>query len=790
MCKIYRSVVPVLAAILCCGGASATQWQYYRPNGYYFDYVPGATSFFGGTCESWRIAWNGKFFFAGDDGVHGCELHVLQSLDTDPVLLVDASPGDTFGAPRDLTPCGGLLFFVANTGLGGSGKLWATDGTSAGTYVVMNINPSGDTRIAVPECIGDMLYFDADDGVHGREIWISDGTPADTRMLADVNPLGDSDPTPLVSLGDDLIFTADDGVHGKEMHRLISSPPGSELLVEFRPGSAYGGPGNYTPFRNGLVCSAWIADWTSELFFTDGTTAGTHVIKVINDVTDPFLVKGSGPSGFTIINDVAVFEASNNLSGNEPWRTDGTEEGTYILKDIDPRTFNLLEGSSWPGGFRNFAGRVFFTAKDENSKTELWITDGTPEGTTRFPPISGETSTYPSTFVEVNGFLYLKYAGKLFRIRQDLGVETVMTFQSLLSVPSASTYYRGLLLGVINISWTGSELGALNIAPWVVSLDSETPGPTDAQEATFLVTFSEPVMGVDPTNFQASGEGLWQPAPVAADPVGDGTTWRITVDTGLGDGTLYLRLIDDDTITDTWHLRFASEPFPPAPLPLDGYGIADGSFAGEIGIAIDKPAPTVLLETTEDDPTGLPLIPVTATFEHDVLGFTVEDVQVFNATIANFTGAGADYSFELVPQANGLIIAFVPADAAMDLGGLGNAPSNEFQITYGLELRRHTADTNTSYEIELQELLRVIQFYNFPGYHCAPDADPPTEDGYKPGAGDTTCTPHDGDYEPQDWLIDLVELMRVIQFYNIGGYHYCPGELPPTEDGYCPGKRE
>lgn len=35
----------------------------------------------------------------------------------------------------------------------------------------------------------------------------------------------------------------------------------------------------------------------------------------------------------------------------------------------------------------------------------------------------------------------------------------------------------------------------------------------------------------------------------------------------------------------------------------------------------------------------------------------------------------------------------------------------------------------------------------------------------------TSCDPHDGDYEPQDWLVNLIELMRVIQFYNSGGYH-------------------
>jgi len=47
------------------------------------------------------------------------------------------------------------------------------------------------------------------------------------------------------------------------------------------------------------------------------------------------------------------------------------------------------------------------------------------------------------------------------------------------------------------------------------------------------------------------------------------------------------------------------------------------------------------------------------------------------------------------------------------------------------------------------------------------------------------CCPHDADYVTAgpDWSIVLSELLRVIQFYNSGGYHLCED----TEDGFCPG---
>ena len=99
----------------------------------------------------------------------------------------------------------------------------------------------------------------------------------------------------------------------------------------------------------------------------------------------------------------------------------------------------------------------------------------------------------------------------------------------------------------------------------------------------------------------------------------------------------------------------------------------------------------------------------------------------------------------------------------------------------------HSADQNCDNGVNLSELLRVIQFYNSNGFHCA---DPPgsTEDGFAPGPGaDHGCAPHASDYHPTgpDWDVDLSELLRLIQFYNSGGYHACPGE--GTEDGYCPG---
>jgi len=97
----------------------------------------------------------------------------------------------------------------------------------------------------------------------------------------------------------------------------------------------------------------------------------------------------------------------------------------------------------------------------------------------------------------------------------------------------------------------------------------------------------------------------------------------------------------------------------------------------------------------------------------------------------------------------------------------------------------HSADIDLTSSIDLSELLRVIQFYNSDGLHCA-DFPGDTEDGFVPGLlGNKSCPPHASDYNTQDWRINLSELLRIIQFYNAGGLVACPDEDPASEDGYC-----
>lgn len=73
--------------------------------------------------------------------------------------------------PESLTAVNGLLFFIADDSIHGR-ELWQTDGTEEGTVLVGDIWP-GRTQSGIKylTAVGNSLHFTASDSIHGTELW-------------------------------------------------------------------------------------------------------------------------------------------------------------------------------------------------------------------------------------------------------------------------------------------------------------------------------------------------------------------------------------------------------------------------------------------------------------------------------------------------------------------------------------------------------------------------------------------------------------------------------------------
>ncbi len=82
----------------------------------------------------------------------------------------------------------------------------------------------------------------------------------------------------------------------------------------------------------------------------------------------------------------------------------------------------------------------------------------------------------------------------------------------------------------------------------VISINRLDANPTSAASVRFTVSFSEPVTGVDVSDFSLTSTGIT--GAEISGVAGSQMEYTVTVNTGTGTGTLRLNLIDNDSIVD------------------------------------------------------------------------------------------------------------------------------------------------------------------------------------------------------------------------------------------------
>ncbi len=295
---------------------------------------------------------------------------------------------------------GDHLYFIA-------GGLWQSDGTTAGTHVVIS---SQKLTVQEVEATSHLIFFTANNATNGKvELWRSDGTAAGSYPVW-TKPSGVFNrPGYLTALGDVILFIADDGVHGMELWQSDGSEVGTGLLHDMTPGAV------------GSAVSAMVADdeWAylvaafgAELWRSDGTAVHTTLLPNPNDcanATYDSLALGEKQLFLT----VTCHEQPQLrvIHGGE------TEMTLLHVAAEDPAYDKIsLKGFG--------LGYLFFNVTNGRSypeKAALWASDGTATGTMLIQDFTPEKLAFPAfphDLQEINGNIYFAaYAG------YDKGVE-------------------------------------------------------------------------------------------------------------------------------------------------------------------------------------------------------------------------------------------------------------------------------------------------------------------------------------------------------------------------------
>ncbi|MEY4731396.1 MAG: hypothetical protein RL681_342, partial [Candidatus Parcubacteria bacterium] len=198
-------------------------------------------------------------------------------------------------------------------------------------------------------------------------------------------------------------------------------------------------------------------------------------------------------------------------------------------------------------------------------------------------------------------------------------------------------------------------------APSVLSIDRGSPeSVTNSASATWLVTFSETVTGVDTSDFTLVTTGGISGASITG-VSGGPNPYIVTANTGSGDGTLGLNLVDNDTIVDGSSNK------------LGGVGAGNGSFTGQV-YTVDKSIPTVTINQAagQADPASASPVNFTVVFSEPVSGFTASDVAITGTASVGTsktitTSTATTYNVAVSGMTtSGTLIANIPAGAAQD----------------------------------------------------------------------------------------------------------------------------
>ena len=306
-------------------------------------------------------------YFAGYDAVNGNEFWKSDGTAAGTTLVKNMRPGSSSSFPNAFCRVGSKIVFTAFDGV--SADLWQTDGTEGGTIKLKDFSPgnnafgtSGERGSALYK---GKMYFYASESATGTEVWSTDGTEAGTNLLVDANP-GAAGSIP--SIQQSLTFIQDSNYLYFVTRANTNSPyhvwrtdgttPGTIQLTT-AANAVYNSNGISSLGSYATANGIYYVGYSDSLYKSNGTIAGTIRVEKKLFTTRALIT----------YKDAAWFIArASNQADNEAWRSDGLQANTNEALDIDARILNGFAYSSSPFGYFELNNYLYFFADNASGR--------------------------------------------------------------------------------------------------------------------------------------------------------------------------------------------------------------------------------------------------------------------------------------------------------------------------------------------------------------------------------------------------------------------------------------
>lgn len=271
-----------------------------------------------------------------------------------PVLMKVIPTGST-----NFTTTEGRLFFTSGD------SLWTSNGTAASTYF---IKKTGEPFLNVTNLrLGTFIYFTTLQADGKTALWRTNGTAVNTTKIAAYPTIN-----PLIVYNGALYLGINDGVRGYELWRLNLSNV-LNIVKDINPGGGDGLANNIIISSGTLFFPAFGGPGGFNIWKSTGSTAST-----VMAVDLPFTAFGLD---LTDVNGTIFFSNEYTIgftNYGELWKSNGTTAGTSIIKSFsdDFVTFQFSQ-------LTEYKDKLYFYLIENTGVdfVSLWSSDGTNLGT-------------------------------------------------------------------------------------------------------------------------------------------------------------------------------------------------------------------------------------------------------------------------------------------------------------------------------------------------------------------------------------------------------------------------